>query len=67
METRHLDWHLSRGSMLVVGGLTIAQLVAAIGQLTLAILAGIIGVELAPTAALATLPITIKILGVAAS
>ncbi len=65
MIGRKLDWDIPRSSLLVVGGLTVAQLLAAVGQVTLAIMAGIIGADLAPDSSLATLPITVKIVGVA--
>ena len=48
-------------------GLSLAQCLGSFGQITLATLAGIVGSILAPTPALATLPVTTGILGVASA
>ncbi len=45
--------------------LTLAGFLAAFGQVTMVVLAGIIGAQLAPDARLATLPVTSSVLGVA--
>ncbi len=47
--------------------LTIAQFLGSFGQLTMVVLAGIIGAELAPDTGMATLPVTFGVLGVAAA
>ena len=47
--------------------LAIAQFFSAIGQVTLVVLAGLIGTVLAPDARFATLPVTCGVLGVAAA
>ncbi len=47
--------------------LTIAQFLGSFGQVTMVILAGIIGADLAPNASMATLPVTFGVLGIAAA
>lgn len=47
--------------------LTVAQFLGSFGQITMVILAGIIGADLAPVASMATLPVTFGVLGIAAA
>ena len=61
----HDEEKITQSAVVVLVGLAIAQLLAAVGQLMVVIVAGIIGSRLAPDQMWATLPAVATILGVA--